>query len=104
MRCLNKAPDKRITVRYSNDDWCTWHDVAADYATADLMADRFTATLPSCAGGQSIKFAVRFETHCSTWWDNNGGDDYTLLGAACDDRPLCPPASPARPILHTSRA
>ena len=78
---LNTGPAQRLTIRYTTDDWKTYHDEEAMHMEAGTgFADRYIATLhcPVDESCNSIKFAARYEAAGREFWDNNGGRDYSI--------------------------
>ena len=89
VRVKNVAYEKRVTVRWSADNWATHRDVAAryvgGYGTAGGSAtDRFAFEIDvpsSVEAGQKVQFAVRYvvpERGDVEYWDNNLGKNYSL--------------------------
>lgn len=83
VRVLNISYDKSVSVRYTTDDWCTHTDSLASYkpGSNDGWSDQFTSTISiinKLQPGQRIIFAVRYTAGTATYWDNNGGLDYSV--------------------------
>ena len=78
---LNTGSAKRLTIRYTTDNWKTYRDeVAAPMESNGGFADRFCAILlcPPDDACSSVSFAVRYEVAGREYWDNNGGRNYTI--------------------------
>ncbi|XP_043228047.1 glycogen-binding subunit 76A-like [Amphibalanus amphitrite] len=85
VRVLNMDYYKSVCVRYTLDEWRTWSDATASYVqgSCDGFADRFHFTLycSTLAAGQRLHFAIVFRCLGQEFWDNNHGNDYTVLCA-----------------------
>jgi protein phosphatase 1 regulatory subunit 3A/B/C/D/E len=95
VRVANIAYDKRVTVRYSTDNWDTYHDTEAVYLTAassrydggltDAFAFRMRLPDSLVSGdgkvrGGIVQFSVRYicgEDEMK-FWDNNRGVNYCV--------------------------
>lgn len=69
----NLGYDKKVTVRYTTDNWATYKDVDATYSYSPTSnVDMFSLPdIPSPA-----KFVVYYTINGTTYWDNNYGDNY----------------------------
>ncbi|NXC49814.1 PPR3E phosphatase, partial [Penelope pileata] len=99
VRVLNVAYEKAVSVRYTLDRWASCAELPAAYLPAgppDGLTDRFAFHLPlapDAAAGATLEFAVRYRVAGAEYWDNNGGANYRLRGAARG--PPLPPDSSA---------
>lgn len=84
IKVKNLAFHKRITLRYTLDNWHSSTDVEATYVpdSNDGDSDRFSfaVTIPEyfLATGGAIVFALRYETDGVEFWDNNDGLNYRI--------------------------
>jgi len=88
----NIAYEKDVSVRFTLDGWDTVSEVRAGYdgpvgdATTGPYAThglwdrfRFTVSLPTGAHNRTMLLAARYAvTGTGEWWDNNGGENYTV--------------------------
>ncbi|CAG2105889.1 unnamed protein product [Medioppia subpectinata] len=91
----NHTYAKRVSVRYSRDDWCSAADTVADYSHTSCGADMFTFAIdckpqefthemttgaqPVGPFNQRLHFVCRYETGTGDqYWDNNDGHDYCV--------------------------
>ncbi|MBK8010395.1 MAG: CBM21 domain-containing protein [Deltaproteobacteria bacterium] len=75
VRVLDLAYQKRVVVRYSDDDWQSWREVAANHAESNRWVFRIdgAAQLPP-----RVELAIRYEVRGSVFWDNNEAQNYTV--------------------------
>lgn len=66
---------KKVGVRYTTDNWATYHDVNASYFQSLTGADQFSFPSEVPTGA---KFAAYYTVDGVTYWDNNFGSDYTI--------------------------
>lgn len=83
IRVFNVSYDKSVSVRYTTDDWGSHTDSLASYkpGSSDGWSDQFTSTISiinKLQPGQRVIFAVRYASGGSTYWDNNGGLNYSV--------------------------
>ena len=75
VRVFDLAYDKRVVVRYSTDDWASWHETDASWSRGDDWEFRVSGlgrdVLP-----EQVVFALRYEVAGQTYWDNADGADY----------------------------
>ncbi|MBW7473149.1 CBM21 domain-containing protein [Paenibacillus oenotherae] len=84
---LNSAYAKTVTVHYNPGNG-TWYDTNASYVgptdashekwSFSIATDNINNAHPELSGLTSIEFAVKYEVNGQTYWDNNGGSNYTL--------------------------
>lgn len=74
----NLGYQKNVTVHYT-DNGSTQHDVSTQYLkndpeNSDYDVWQFDLFEPS----SSLTFAIKYEVNGETYWDNNGGKNYTV--------------------------
>ncbi|QUH30305.1 carbohydrate-binding protein [Vallitalea guaymasensis] len=79
----NLAYDKKVIVRYTTDNWATYHDLNAHYNwkydndielwSFDTMHDN--SPFPVNSSGE---YAIGYTVDGVTYWDNNFGDNYSF--------------------------
>lgn len=90
IRVKNIAFEKRVFVRYTENNWESFNDIMATYTPAvgspgnDTFA--FEMSFPSlkCENNKKILFAICFETCDQQFWDNNDGDNYEVMSVDQD--------------------
>lgn len=99
---LNLCYVKDVGIRWTDDDWATWHDAAAWYEGSlgsgwerwgvDILpfggwlwdggSYRYTtwtgSTRAEPDASVTVQYAVYFGCGGTYWWDANGGANYTL--------------------------
>ncbi|KAI5616280.1 protein phosphatase 1 regulatory subunit 3E-like, partial [Silurus asotus] len=83
VRVVNLAFEKRVTLRYSLNNWLTFIDVPASYVpqSSDGLTDKFHFKIVTPAfveGSGSLQFAVRYRVGGDDFWDNNDGKNYKV--------------------------
>jgi len=97
----NLAYEKSVTVRCTFDGWASYVNVRAVYARSERVVRReassqslvslefdvfeFSVNLPvrwrALRGDRPrVELAVRYDVDGKTFWDNNGGQNYELVG------------------------
>jgi len=93
----NLAFDKAVTVRCTFDGWVSYVDVRAVYARSERVIRRpvgstlefdvfeFSVNLPVRwravrSDRPRVELAVRYDVDRKTFWDNNDGQNYELVG------------------------
>ncbi|AUX40505.1 uncharacterized protein SOCE26_019060 [Sorangium cellulosum] len=88
----NLAYDKSVHVRYSIDDWATYHEVPARYVASDWNNQEdfptvyegelweFSVGISRPVG--AVKFAIRYAVAGAEYWDNNISRNYTVTPQA----------------------
>lgn len=76
----NLSYDKKVTVHYTSDGGKSWNDVPATYLKTNPSDNyevwKFATPLnPEIAN--PITFCIKYEVNGQTYWDNNGGNNYT---------------------------
>lgn len=83
-RVANVAFQKHIAVRYTTNDWQTYHEVEAMYRESILNCtspwDRFIfyIDLENKGTCTTVYFALRYNVKGKEYWDNNGGINYQI--------------------------
>ncbi|XP_064530168.1 protein phosphatase 1 regulatory subunit 3D [Pseudopipra pipra] len=103
----NVAFEKRVSVRYTFDQWQSLHEVCARWhhsipeKNGQDQADVFTFFLPVppfllqlCS---LVQFAARYQVNGQEYWDNNRGQNYTLT---CRTHPLKMPRECQESWIH----
>jgi len=99
----NLAFDKSVTARCTFDGWASYVNVRAVYARSERVARRsecgqflgslefdvfeFSVNLPvrwrTVRGERPrVELAIRYDVDGKTFWDNNGGQNYELVGTS----------------------
>ncbi|KAK3760040.1 hypothetical protein RRG08_064711 [Elysia crispata] len=81
VRVANISFHKSVRVRYTDNGWATFHDIAASYVqnSCDGPTDRFSFSLVAPAyfvPGHRLEFAVSYNAEGAEYWDNNSGQNY----------------------------
>lgn len=76
IRVSNISYDKEVTVRWSHDNWKSYHDTHAVFCANDGGTDRFTFELP--INGDDLVLAIRYRVESQEYWDNNRGRNYLI--------------------------
>lgn len=83
IRVVNRSFEKEVYCRFTTNEWGTWCEEKANFipTSSDSWSDRFTATfyVAHLNPGQRVKFALRFVTQGNEYWDNNNGQNYSLM-------------------------
>lgn len=78
----NIAYEKQVFVRYTIDEWNTFHDKWADYVpfSSDGITEKFSfrVSIPKDFVGRRIIFAICYRVGSMEYWDNNFNDNYTV--------------------------
>ena len=81
VRTLNLSYEKHVCIRWTHDNWKSYHDTICAYcpgSTSDGHTDRFSFTLP--VNGDDIQFAVLYRMpDGSENWDNNDSQNYIVV-------------------------
>ena len=69
----------QVMVRWSNNDWATYHDTQAGLITSGTLdeMDLFQFTI-SAEKTMHLHFALYYCTIHNTCWDNNYGENYNF--------------------------
>ncbi|KAK2859798.1 hypothetical protein Q5P01_004418 [Channa striata] len=87
IRVLTQCPDKEVGVRYTFNDWLSYVDAQALPVAADppgVLGERFSFTVytpPFMDPSSAVHFALYLKSDEGEFWDNNGGQNYTLRTA-----------------------
>ena len=83
VRVVNRSFEKQIYCRFTTNEWSTWCEEKGSFipSSSDSWSDRFTATfyVGHLNPGQRVKFALRYVTEGKEYWDNNNGQNYSLV-------------------------
>ncbi|ORY93142.1 putative phosphatase regulatory subunit-domain-containing protein [Syncephalastrum racemosum] len=102
-RVANLAFEKHVLVRYTTDDWQTFHDVEARFQASIHGGawDRFAFDLklvgPNYQGQRQhhiLQLAIRYAVNNCHFWDNNDGKDYRVAVIPDSGRQSNHPSSP----------
>lgn len=80
-RVKNVDFQKKVTVRYTTDNWATFNDVALSYSTTQPYNDgtelwNTELSIPTDSA-YNVEYAIKYEVKGQTYWDNNLGRNYT---------------------------
>ncbi|KAH8710135.1 putative phosphatase regulatory subunit-domain-containing protein [Phaeosphaeriaceae sp. PMI808] len=99
----NIAFEKRVSARFTTDDWQTVSEVTAEFERPKGTYDRFSFTiaLPAEAEAQAMTVIVclRYQVNGQEFWNNNSGKNYFINLAL--ERPL--PSNEVSNHRHPSR-
>lgn len=78
----NIAYEKHILVRWSGDGWKSVSEQPASFERSEinLKRDAFTFEIERPQHGEIVELAVRYCVCNQEYWDNNGGNNYQVLG------------------------
>lgn len=81
VRVANIGFHKSVRIRYSTNNWGTFHDISASYVqnSCDGPTDRFSFSIvapDSIAVHGKLEFAVSYTVNGTTYWDSNSGQNY----------------------------
>ena len=98
IRVQNLCMNKKVTVRYTTNNWMRSSDLEAAYVHAaasggaDGFSDQFSFKLSTAplAVGQRIQFCLRYEPmdHGGEFWDNNDGKNYVFQCLSIAKQPV----------------
>ena len=78
----NIAFEKRVSARFTTDDWQTVSEVTAEFERPEGTYDRFSFTiaLPAEAEAQALTLiaCLRYQVNGQEFWDNNSGKNYFI--------------------------
>jgi protein phosphatase 1 regulatory subunit 3A/B/C/D/E len=103
IKVKNITFEKRVFVRLSLDEWETFEDFEATYVPGPGVPgysepyDTFSFTMdisPSFDVMKKVQFAVCFNEHDIDHWDNNGGENYTIISEHYQEVPPSPSGLP----------
>ena len=83
----NLAYHKRVFVRWTANNWASYHDTMASYddSSEGFSHDWFRFTIDSNSvcnetdGGVCVELAVAYHVNGMEFWDNNGGENFGIL-------------------------
>ncbi len=74
----NYAYQKNVVVRYTDDNWATYHDVPLTYSSTNKDGtELWSASLPiDISKLSSFEYCAYYEVNGQTYWANNFGQNY----------------------------
>ena len=83
IRVLNITYHKKVTVRYTVNNWLTHTDNPASYVqnSNDGPTDRFSFSIsvpPYFGVGSRLQFCIKYDTGPDEYWDSNYGGNYLV--------------------------
>ena len=77
----NDAPEKRVTVRYTTDDWETYQETTAEWLESieGHNCDKFGFSITSLRESDAVYLAVRYDVLEQQYWDNNNNSNYAVI-------------------------
>lgn len=83
VRVANIGFHKSVRIRYTTNNWGTFHDISASYVqnSCDGPTDRFSFSIvaPDFLGVHNkLDFAISYTTNGTTYWDSNSGKNYSF--------------------------
>ena len=98
VRVQNLCMNKKVSVRYTTNNWMRTADLEAEYVAAssssggDGFSDQFSFKLSTAplAVGQKIQFCLRYEPldRGGEFWDNNDGKNYVFQCLSISKQPV----------------
>lgn len=78
----NVAFEKQIFVRWTHDNWESYNEQPAcfEQSSTNQRKDTFTFEIEGPQVGKTVELAVRYCVQGEEYWDNNGGNNYQVLG------------------------
>ena len=82
-RVQNYDYNKKVTVRYTTDNWATFKDAALSFDNSKNYNDGtelWSTDIQVPASNSSpanIQYAIKYEVNGQTYWDNNFGQNYS---------------------------
>eukprot|EP00049_Salpingoeca_infusionum_P003708 m.69958 g.69958 ORF g.69958 m.69958 type:complete len:399 (-) comp12244_c0_seq1:660-1856(-) len=83
VRVLNVCFEKEVMVRFTCDEWATHHDIHAQHLPGleCPLTDRFYATFTAPKTAATMHFAICYKANGVESWDNNDGQNYTIVAS-----------------------
>lgn len=83
VRVANIGFHKCVRIRYTTNDWHTFHDIMGAYipGSCDGNTDRFSFSISAPAAmiaGSRLQFAISYTVNDVTYWDSNNKGNYTF--------------------------
>ena len=111
IRVQNLCMNKKVSVRYTTNEWIRSADLEAEYVPSsggnDGFSDQFSFKLSTAplAVGQKIQFCLRYEPldHGSEFWDNNEGKNYVFQCLSISKQPVGMSTSNSSQPIHMRR-
>ncbi|XP_030069905.1 protein phosphatase 1 regulatory subunit 3D [Microcaecilia unicolor] len=101
VRVLNVAFHKTVAVRYTVSEWRSQQEARAVWQSGGAASDLFAFCLPVppflLQPGSALRFAVRYQVGGEEYWDNNDGQNYSLL---CRSQALRMPRDSEQSWIH----
>lgn len=74
----NYGFEKKVTVRYTEDDWKTYKDVTMSHTGTNSDGTEIWSTELNLDGSKinSFEYCVRYEVNGQVYWANNFGENY----------------------------
>lgn len=75
----NLASTKKVVIRYTLDNWNTYHDAELKYISpyADTNSEIWSIDLEiDSFNSDSFQYCVKYEVNGQTYWDSNFGENY----------------------------
>ncbi|KAI8903505.1 putative phosphatase regulatory subunit-domain-containing protein [Gorgonomyces haynaldii] len=69
----NVSFEKKVTMRYTTDQWKTFHEIDFEYQLSLFERDRFSLVFPLPRFQQRfhMEFSIRYQSNGLEFWDNN---------------------------------
>ena len=77
-RVDNRAFEKIVFVRVTEDGWKTFKDVEAHYFLDNAASNTDTFQFEFELSGEAADFALCYRVNGETYWDNNLGQNYSI--------------------------
>lgn len=78
----NLGPIKTVKIVYTIDNWVTTNESYASYSSPSNFhnsVEHWGSYLPVPYGTTEIEYAISYTVNGSTYWDNNYGNNYTIV-------------------------
>jgi len=104
VRVVNLDFHKKVSVRYTVDDWLTFSESDATYlsGTSDRFSDKFSFVVDTTAivenVGIRLQMCLRFQCLGNDYWDNNSGGNYVFQYISAGRQP-----SPTKELTQASQ-
>lgn len=99
-RVMNCGYHKKVTARYTVNDWMSYNDIDASYVpgSSNGETDSFAFSIFLSSLNKSLKFALKYEVNGEEYWDNNRNQNY-CFGYHGND-PMNLPSPPLPSFQH----
>lgn len=78
IRVKNLAYSKKVTVRYTQDNWLSFKEVDAKYASTNPDGTENWNLRTVLTSAEPVKYCISYTVNGGTAWDNNFKDNYSL--------------------------